>query len=149
MRTRYSSDRNISRYARRPSRLARNITSDDRNGTQHRHPGPKIQHAAGPTMMSSATPGAALSMAKTTRCPLLVSTRQLTATSVGSKSRSGIGIKTVPWRLVLPLAWGHLQLESDIVLHATAQLADEIENLAHDAVALADGVIDGAGLRLV
>lgn len=51
-------------------------------------------------MMSSAFPGMPVSVAKTTRWPLRVNIFQLTATSVGSKSRSGIGISTVamtPW----------------------------------------------------
>jgi hypothetical protein len=52
-------------------------------------------------MMSSAVAGEPLSVAKTTLWPCSVKTCQLTATSVGSKSRSGIGINTLlnPWSL--------------------------------------------------
>ena len=46
-------------------------------------------------MMSSATACTPLSVLNTTVCPCAVSTCQLTATSVGSKSVSGMGIRTV------------------------------------------------------
>src|SRR6185437_3029542 len=41
------------------------------------------------------------------------------------------------------------ELETHVVLHPAAQLAEEIEDLADDAVPLADRVVDGAGLGLV
>ena len=49
-------------------------------------------------MMSSATACAPLLVLNTTVCPCKVSTCQLTATSVGSKSVSGMGIRTVATR---------------------------------------------------
>ena len=47
------------------------------------------------TMMSSATARTPPSVLNLTVCPCAVSTCQLTATSVGSKSVSGMGIRTV------------------------------------------------------
>src|SRR5690349_7835375 len=98
------------------------------------------------TMISSATPGVPVSVAKTTRWPLRVNTLQLTATSVGSKSRSGIGMRTVA---TAPRRLRHFQFEADVVVHPAAQLAEEVEHLADDAVALADRVVNGGRLRLV
>src|SRR5689334_3832877 len=98
------------------------------------------------TMISSAAPGVPDSVAKITRCPLRVNTLQLTATSVGSKSRSGIGTRTVA---TAPRRLRHFQFEADVVVHTATQLAEEVEHLAHYAVALADRVVDGGRLRLV
>lgn len=43
----------------------------------------------------------------------------------------------------------HSELKTDIVLHTSAQLADEVEQPALDAVLLADCVIDAARLQLI
>ena len=47
------------------------------------------------SIRSSARPGCPDGVANTTSCPAAVSTCQLTATSVGSKSAAGSGMRTV------------------------------------------------------
>src|ERR1700733_2003471 len=44
---------------------------------------------------------------------------------------------------------GCFQFEPDIVLHAALELAEQVEGLAEQAVAVGDRVVDGAGLGLV
>src|SRR5580658_2010344 len=69
-------------WAARPWRSAR------RTGASRPSPSPV-------TILGSATPGSPSGVAKTTRWPASVSTRQGTPVSVGSKSRLGSGVSTV------------------------------------------------------